>query len=192
MHDGGDAGFDQCAIAKCEACLYRLTPPPVAGSVCATASFPVPGYLAETARRDQGVRDWIAGLPVIVASLADRWSLQVGEPFKPGGQCSWTAPVSRAGRADLVLKVAFRFPGGEERDEAAGLRVWDGDGTVWLHAACQTGSTYALLIERCLPGIPLVQVLPEPEQDQVVAQLRGSAGRRPGRPGQPAGGPYRD
>ena len=135
------------------------------------AAFVVPRYLAETARRDQGVRAWIAGLPEIVAGLAGRWSLRVGEPFQPGGQCSWTAPVTGPGGADLVLKVAFRFPGGEERDEAAGLRVWDGNGTVRLHLACQAESAYALLMERCLPGTWLGQVLPEPEQDQVVAGL---------------------
>jgi streptomycin 6-kinase len=128
------------------------------------AAFPVPRYLAKTARHDQGVRNWIADLPMIVAALAGRWSLQIGEPFQPGGQCSWTAPVTGPGGADLVLKVAFAFPGGE-------VRAWDGDGTVWLHAACQTESTYAFLIERCLPGTPLGQVLPEPDQDQVVAGL---------------------
>jgi streptomycin 6-kinase len=135
------------------------------------AAFPVPRYLAKTARRDQGVRNWIAGLPGIVAGLAGRWSLQIGEPFQPGGQCSWTAPVTGPGGADLVLKVAFAFPGGEERDEAAGLRAWDGNGAVRLHAAHEGESAYALLMERCLPGIPLGQVLPEPEQDQVVAGL---------------------
>jgi len=141
------------------------------GQRSAMAAFVVPRYLAETARRDQGVRAWIAGLPEIVAGLAGRWSLRVGEPFQPGGQCSWTAPVTGPGGADLVLKVAFRFPGGEERDEAAGLRVWDGNGTVRLHLACQAESAYALLMERCLPGTWLGQVLPEPEQDQVVAGL---------------------
>jgi streptomycin 6-kinase len=70
-----------------------------------------------------------------------------------------------------VLKVGFRFPGGEERDEAAGLRLWDGHGAARLYAACETESAQALLIERCLPGTPLGRALPEPEQDQVVAGL---------------------
>jgi streptomycin 6-kinase len=143
------------------------------------AAFLVPRYLAETARRDHGVAEWIASLPVIVAGLAGRWSLQIGEPFQPGGQCSWTAPVTGPGGADLVLKVAFRFPGGEERDEAAGLRVWDGNGAVRLHAAHEGESAYALLMERCLPGIPLGQALPEPEQDQVVAGLLGRLWAQP-------------
>lgn len=131
----------------------------------------VPRYLAETARRDKGVRAWIVGLPAIVAGLADRWSLEVGEPFQPGGQCSWTAPVTDAAGAGLVLKVGFRFPGGEERDEAAGLRCWTGNGAVRLRASHESESAYALLLERCVPGTSLGQVRPEPEQDLVVAGL---------------------
>jgi streptomycin 6-kinase len=134
-------------------------------------TFTVPRYLAETARRDEGVREWLAALPPIVADLAGRWSLRVGEPFQPGGQCSWTAPVTGPAGTRLVLKVGYLFPGGEERDEAAGLRVWAGNGAVRLQAAAETELAYALLIERCLPGTPLGQALPEPEQDLVVAAL---------------------
>ena len=134
-------------------------------------AFTVPEYLAGTARCDRGVRDWITGLPAIVAALADRWSLRVGEPFQPGGQCSWTAPVTDPADASLVLKIGFRFPSGEQRDEAAGLRLWNGNGAVRLHAAHESDSAIALLIERCLPGTPLGQALPEPEQDQVVTGL---------------------
>ena len=65
-------------------------------------AFTVPRYLAETARHDRGVRGWLAGLPGIVADLAGRWSLQVGEPFQPGGQCSWTAPGS-SGVAQVLI-----------------------------------------------------------------------------------------
>jgi streptomycin 6-kinase len=134
-------------------------------------AFTVPRYLAETARQDEGVRGWIAGLPAIVADIAGRWSLRVGEPFQPGGQCSWTAPVTDPAGTSLVLKVGYRSPGGEERDEAAGLRVWAGNGAVRLQAAAESELAHALLIERCLPGTPLGQALPEPEQDQVVAGL---------------------
>jgi streptomycin 6-kinase len=134
-------------------------------------SFTVPQNLAETARREDGVRAWINGLPQIVAEYADRWSLRVGAPFQPGGQCSWTAPATGPEGASLVLKVGVRFPGGEERDEAAGLRIWDGNGAVKLHRAEESESAYGLLLERCQPGTPLGQMLPGPEQDQVVARL---------------------
>ena len=134
-------------------------------------AFTVPRYLAETARCDEGVRGWIAGLPAIVAELAGRWSLRVGEPFQPGGQCSWTAPVTDPAGTSQVLKVGYRFPGGDERDEVAGLRIWAGNGAVRLHAAAESEMAYALLIERCRPGTSLGQALPEPEQDLVVAAL---------------------
>lgn len=134
-------------------------------------AFPVPKYLAETAARERGVREWIASLPVIVAGLASRWSLLVGAPFQPGGQCSWTAPAAGPAGADLVLKITFRFPGGEERDEAAGLRSWAGNGAVRLHAACESESGCGLLMERCVPGASVGQVMPEPGQDEVVAGL---------------------
>jgi streptomycin 6-kinase len=136
-------------------------------------AFPVPHYLEQTAAREPDVREWLGCLPEIVADLAFRWSLSVGQPFQPGGQCSWTAPAVGASGAALVLKIAFRFPDGEERDEAAGLRAWNGNGAVRLHAACDTGSAYGLLVERCLPGTPLGEVLPEPDQDMVVAGLLG-------------------
>jgi streptomycin 6-kinase len=134
-------------------------------------TFTVPRYLAETARGDDGVREWITALPSIVADLAGRWSLRVGEPFQPGGQCSWTAPVTGPAGTCLVLKVGYRFPGGDERDEAAGLRVWAGNGAVRLQAAAETELARALLIERCLPGTPLGQARPELEQDLIVAAL---------------------
>jgi streptomycin 6-kinase len=134
-------------------------------------AFPIPEYLAETARRDDGVARWLADLPGTVADLAGHWGLRVGEPFRPGGQCSWTAPATDSAGAELVLKVAYRFASGEERDEAAGLRAWDGNGAVRLHAARDGESASALLLERCVPGTPLGQALPEPEQDEVVAGL---------------------
>jgi streptomycin 6-kinase len=134
-------------------------------------SFPVPRQLADTAAREPGMGQWLASLPGIVANLAALWSLQVGEPFYPGGQLAWVAPATDASGADLVLKVGFRFPGGEERDEAAGLRAWNGNGAVHLYAARTTGSTLALVVERCRPGTRLGDALSEPQQDEVVAAL---------------------
>ena len=36
---------------------------------------------------------WLAGLPQAVAGLADRWSLRLGPPFRPGGSSAWVAPA---------------------------------------------------------------------------------------------------
>ena len=65
-------------------------------------AFRVPRYLSETAARHDGVRDWIAILPAVVADLADRWELRVGDPFQPGGQCSWTAPATDAALSSYI------------------------------------------------------------------------------------------
>jgi streptomycin 6-kinase len=135
------------------------------------ARFVVPELLAKTAAREPEGRDWLTGLPAIVADLAAHWSLRIGDPFQPGGQCAWVAPATDRSGTDLVLKVGFRFGNGEERDEGAALRIWDGNGSVRLHALHHGESYSALLLERCLPGTQLAVTLAEPEQDPVVAGL---------------------
>jgi len=117
---------------------------------------------------DAGRRAWIAELPATIGALAERWGLDVGQPYQPGGQCSWTAPVRDAHGRDLVLKVGWAHV--DSASEADGLRFWAGDGTVLLHDAHDTGTTQALLLERAVPGTR-ANCLPEPDQDVVVAGL---------------------
>jgi streptomycin 6-kinase len=134
----------------------------------------IPELLAGTARFRPEVAAWTAELPDIVAAIGERWSLRVGTPFQPGGDCSWTAPAARLDSGsgeNLVLKVGFPFGTGEHRDEAAALRIWDGDGAIRLHAALSTDTAHALLLERCLPGTRLRDALPEPEVDVVLAGM---------------------
>ena len=69
--------------------------------------------------------------------------------------------------------------------EADGLQAWHGQGTVLLHDSYRVGDTAALLLERCQPGTPL-SVLPEPEQDRVVADLLARLWQAP-----PAAGVFR-
>ena len=142
--------------------------------------FVVPSALADSAACDDvpDRRDWIMDLPGIVADLAQRWSLHVGEPFQPGGQCSWVAPTrDREGR-DLVLKVGWRHP--EAMHEADGLRRWRGQGAVVVFAAETFDQTSALLLERCVPGVALSAIATEPEQDLVLADLLPRLWREPG------------
>ena len=108
--------------------------------------------------------EWTAALPATVAALAERWGLTLGPPFEPGGECAWVAPAG----PDLVLKVGWSHD--EARDEAAGLRAWDGRGAVRLLAEHRVGETTALLLERAVPGRPL-STLPGPEQDVVLTGL---------------------
>jgi streptomycin 6-kinase len=96
------------------------------------------------------------------------WGLVVRAPFEPGGQTAWVAPATDPSGRDLVLKVGWVHP--EAQQEAEGLRVWHGNGTVLIHDSCRLGQTSALLLERCDPGTPLSSVA-EVEQDCVVAGL---------------------
>ena len=123
--------------------------------------FPLPARLAAHSA-DRG--DWIAGLPDTVATLAQRWSLALGPPFEPGGECAWVAPAGDG----LVLKVGWVHD--EARDEAAGLRAWDGHGAVRVLAQQVEGETSALLLERAVPGTSLA-VRSAPEQDVVITGL---------------------
>lgn len=115
-------------------------------------------------------RQWLASLPGTVDELALRWSLaEVGRPFQPGGAASWVAAARTTGGERVVLKVGWRHD--EALHEADGLRAWDGEGAVRLLEASTFGHTSALLLEACQPGTTLSEVLPEPEQDTVVASL---------------------
>lgn len=133
--------------------------------------FVVPAALADSAAADDlpDRRNWIRELPGIVTELAQRWSLQLGEPFQPGGQCSWVAPTSDSQGRDLVLKVGWRHT--EAVHEADALRVWDGRGAVIVHDADTFDRTSALLLERCVPGVALSLLATEHEQDLVLAEL---------------------
>lgn len=115
-------------------------------------------------------------LPGIVERLAQRWTLTVAEPFQPGGQTAWVAPVHAEAAGDLVLKVAWRHP--EAAHEAEALEIWSGQGAVVLHAIEEVDDTIALLIERCRPGTTL-GTLPELEQDTVIASLLPRLWREP-------------
>ena len=148
--------------------------------------FTLPTNLVEAAGRDPTPerRQWITTLPGLVEGYAERWGLDVGEPFQPGGQCSWTAPVRDAAGADLVLKVGWWH--WEAAHEGAGLRAWDGAGAVRIVGERVERPTVALLLERCRPGTPLAVLADEPEQDLVVAGLLRRLWRDP-----PHGHPFR-
>jgi len=149
--------------------------------------FPIPRYLAEAveAQTDHDRRPWLAALPGQVATLAQLWSLEVGEPFEPGGMASWVAPARTAGGDEVVLKVEWRHD--EADHEAAALGLWDGDGAVRLLATHALPETYAFLLERAVPGTFLRDALPEPEQDAVLAGLlrRLWVAPQPGHPFRP-------
>jgi hypothetical protein len=90
---------------------------------------------------------WLATLPEQIGQLASRWSLVLGEPLLPGGQCAWVAPArDRMGR-ELVLKAGWRHSEAEHEGDA--LRLWDGSGAVRCLAEETFENTIALPLERC-------------------------------------------
>jgi streptomycin 6-kinase len=124
--------------------------------------------------------DWLAALPDRVHELTTRWGLELGEPFEPGGNCSWVAPgTDRKGR-EVVLKVAWRHT--ESMHEAEALAALGGEGAVEVYAfdhlsPAPSGDgpggdtdTTAMLLERCRPGTEL-RGRPEAEQHVVVTDL---------------------
>ena len=58
-------------------------------------------------------------LPSIVADLAERWALTVGEPFQPGGSTAWVAPADSADFGPVVLKVMWRHPEADNEPDGA-------------------------------------------------------------------------
>ena len=90
-----------------------------------------------------------------MAEVCSAWSLEVGDPYEPGGVASVVLPV--VGRP-LVLKVGYPHLEGEP--EAAALRAHDGNGAVRL--VDHDPARWALLLERCEPGTALVDDVVEP------------------------------
>jgi streptomycin 6-kinase len=131
----------------------------------------IPRQLADASEEDDYPErlEWLEALPRVVKAIASEWGLELGDPYLPGGQCAWVAPVRDADGHQLALKVGWRHR--EAEHEADALRFWDGDGAVQCFATRSLADTTALLLERCVPGTQLKCRLPEPEQDEVIAGL---------------------
>ena len=115
-----------------------------------TTALRVPDRLAHivvSAFGDVG-RDWLARLPNLVAEAASAWELDVGDPFEPGGNVGWVAPVRRADGSAAVLKV--ECPGHRNPWAAKGLQHWAGRGAARLLGSDEANQV--LLLERCVPG----------------------------------------
>jgi streptomycin 6-kinase len=149
---------------------------------CMTARLRIPAYLqAGTAAGGPARVEWLAALPDRVEQLSARWGLDLGEPFEPGGNCSWVAPAIDPDGRDVVLKVSWQHT--EALHEAEGLAALRGEGAVEVYEFelleparpgagpdGDTGGTTAMLLERCRPGTEL-RGRPEAEQHVVVTDL---------------------
>lgn len=131
------------------------------------AGHPLPEGLRAT--QDPALRAWLARLPALVGEVLERWELTALPPFRPGGSSAWVAPVRTADGDERVLKVAWAHE--ESRDEAAGMRAWQGRGAAQLLRSERRGDTAALLMEHVRPGVPLSRCLTWPERDEVAAAV---------------------
>jgi streptomycin 6-kinase len=147
-----------------------------------TAKLRVPTYLQFSTDVGGPARvAWLAALPDRVDELTARWGLDLGEPFEPGGNCSWVAPGTDADGREVVLKVAWQHT--EALHEAEGLAALGGQGAVEVYAFehlaptragdgpdDDVSDTTAMLLERCRPGTEL-RGRPEAEQHVVITDL---------------------
>lgn len=109
-------------------------------------------------------RDWLNGLPDLVHRLEAQWDVRTGPPYR-GGSSSWAAPAALADGTAAVLKVAW--PHREARGESIGLHLWQGRGAPNLYAA--EPDAYAVLMERCHPGLPLSSATVSPDDALTAA-----------------------
>jgi streptomycin 6-kinase len=140
----------------------------------------IPSQLAANCRKSPDRAAWLTRLPDALRDIECRWSLTIDAPYEDA-TCAWVAPVQLADDTSAVLKLGM--PHMEGQHEIQGLRFWNGDPTVrLLDADDELG---VILLERCAPGTPL-RVLPESEQDLVIAGLLRRMWRSP-----PAGHSFR-
>lgn len=108
-------------------------------------------------------RVWLEALPATVRETAQRWNLELGQPF---ADCH-VSLVLPAQNQDLVVKI--QFPDRESRHEAAALAVWTGNGAVLL--VDHWVEKHVLLLERCVPGIHLAKADPATGLDVIIGLL---------------------
>ncbi|HEY4025939.1 MAG TPA: aminoglycoside phosphotransferase family protein [Candidatus Dormibacteraeota bacterium] len=133
---------------------------------------------------DRG-RDWVEALPGVVADLVERWELRLAAPRAYGGGThSLVLPVIRAGGVPAVLKVPVRDD--ENRDEAAALRCYAGDGAVLLYEA--DAESGALLLERLERLARCAALIDHPDREMAI-DVACALLRRLRRP-PPAGHPF--
>jgi len=107
-----------------------------------------------------GGPEWLERLPRLAAECAELWRLELGEPFA-ASNASLVVPAG-----DAILKL--NPPDEESEHEADALTDWGGNGAVSLLA--HDRERRALLVERCYPGTPLLE-LDDDEAGDVVAGL---------------------
>jgi streptomycin 6-kinase len=131
----------------------------------AAGGLDVPRLVRQRARSGGGIgARWLRDLPDVVAELAARWGLQLGQAYR-GGTASYVAAARDASGLDVVLKVAMPLDDEEMAAHRHSVTVHllaDGRGCARLLAHDDT--VPAMLLERLGPnlaelGMPLPGLL---------------------------------
>lgn len=132
-------------------------------------SFVIPRHLELITSRDRGEegRAWLAQLPCLVAEFEERWSIEVGVAFLPGGATGFVAPATRSDGSAAVLKLTL--PDRDTRHECSALKAYGGVCSVHLLEADPLRG--ALLLERCDPGTPLWSMTDEEAANSTSAVI---------------------
>jgi len=123
------------------------------------------GFVRNTiALRGAEGAEWLDRLPAILAFCEERWALSVGPPF-PELSHNYAAPALQADGTPVVLKLSL--PNAHFRAEAEALRLFSGRGAArLLELEVDRG---AMLLERLLPGVPLISVRNDEEATSAAA-----------------------
>jgi streptomycin 6-kinase len=129
----------------------------------------IPPAMAAFAERNGAAGEaWVARLPELIERCAERWAIDVHGPLEDGcGRAAWVGLVTTSDGDEAVLKLAW--PHEEARTEAAGLRFFDGRGAARLLESDE--AEFALLVERCIPGVDLYSVPDLSDADRVAARV---------------------
>ncbi|MDQ0146391.1 MULTISPECIES: aminoglycoside phosphotransferase family protein [Pseudarthrobacter] len=132
-------------------------------------AVPIPPRLAARYARSSAGRDWLGGLPGLLADRLEQWHLEVDlEPgsFPWSGHGGLVVPVRQDDGSPAALKIAF--PHDEAQVERHALALWGGRGAVLLLAS--DGASCAMLLER-LEGGRSLAALPVDEAVHVWGGL---------------------
>lgn len=113
---------------------------------------------------DRG-REWLARLPGLLGTLAERWDLRLGEPFSLS--YNYVAAATRADGTAAVLKVGV--PHRELDTEREALRQYAGRATVRLLAVDEASG--AMLLERAEPGTMLSELVTDAAGDDEATHI---------------------
>lgn len=91
---------------------------------------------------------WVESLPKRLSAAEERWAIEIGRPFDPGGVTSFVAPAKSLDGSTMVYKITV--PHDESRFESHALAAYGGDGAVRLIAG--EPPTFEYLLEHARPG----------------------------------------